>query len=313
MKSLSKPFSLLFPGQGCQYVGMCRQLLQKSPLFTSIIDEASSILGINLGKLLQSSDIAELTLSINAQPLVVATSYALYRLFSEKFQNANPSCIVGHSLGEITALIAANAMSFTDGLCYARARGQLMHQAVLQQLGFAAVVVDVDKKKLATVVDDIKVNAPIAISGFNSPKQFTVVGSAVALKSLSKHIDKLGGESIPFKMIPMKADAPFHSELMCGLLPEIEALLQTITFKKPSIGVWSTVSAKKVTSAKNIYKNLRDQLVQPVRWTQTLNSLCDSPVQQLIDLGPNKILYNLVREDKSMPIAFAFDNYIDRV
>ncbi|MCK4258166.1 MAG: ACP S-malonyltransferase [Halanaerobiales bacterium] len=304
-------FAMLFPGQGSQYKGMCKELIQDSPVAAEIFEEANSILDFDIRSLILNGNLPELTLSENAQPAVVIGSYALYRVFEEE-TGIIPSCAVGHSLGEISALIAAGSLSFSDGLTYVRKRGKIMHSAMEEKRGGAGIVVDLEVNALNSIVESIQANGYVIISGYNSPKQFIVAGERTALQELDKEVDKQGGEFIPFRMMPMKADAPYHTDLMTFLKPELEEALQNIRFKKPKFDIWSTVTGQIIQSTDAIKEILCNQLVLPVRWNQVLKEMCNSEITLLVDIGPKQIIRNFIKENPELPTSLSFDNEEDR-
>lgn len=304
-------FAITFPGQGSQYIGMCQKLIQEYSVAADVFEEANRVLEFDIRSLILNGNLVELTLSENAQPAVVIASYALFRVFEQEIGKM-PFCAAGHSLGEISALIAAGVLSFSDGVTYARKRGKLMHRAMQENKGRAGIVVDLDVDILQEIVDSIAPDDYVAISGYNSLKQFIVAGQQSALLRLEKEVVKEGGEFIPFRMMPMKADAPYHSLLMSFLKPEFEEMLQTLTFNQMNFGIWSTVTGQLIESADGISEILSHQLVLPVHWNQVLNRMRDSGVELFIDIGPQSINRNLIRENPELPPSLAFDEEEDR-
>ena len=307
----NRKFAILFPGQGCQYVGMCNTLIQNFPIAAAVFEEASDLLEFDLRSLVLTGNISQLTLSENAQPAVVAASYALFLVFKELVGVA-PLYVAGHSLGEITALIAAGALNFSDGILYARKRGELMAKVVQEKIGGAGVVLDLKVDNLINIINIVAINDYIAISGYNSPRQCIVAGTDAALLSLENRVDEQGGTFIPFKMMPMKVNAPYHSKLMAHLNPHLAKILEKITFRDPSIKIGSTVTGDIISSGSFITKILYDQLTLPVQWHQILKKMSAVGIELLIDIGPQEIMRNLVSEDLSMPPCFSFDNQLDR-
>lgn len=304
-------FALLFPGQGSQYIGMCRDLIQQFSVAARVFEEANDRLGYDLKSKILEGRLEELTLSEHAQPAVVTASYALYRVF-EQLTEAAPSYAAGHSLGEISALIAAGAISFADGVSFAKFRGALMHRALQDKKGRAGIVVDMEESVLQEIVDSIMPNDYVTITGYNSPKQFIVAGNQTALKDLDKAVDQAGGEFIPFRMMPAKADAPYHSGLMMYLKPEIEEALQKLSFRQPKFPIWSTVTGKQLEPGPSLAHFLSEQLVKPVYWNQALGRLYEAGVKLFIDIGPQQITRNLVKENPKLPECLSFDNDTDR-
>ncbi|GAA0365694.1 ACP S-malonyltransferase [Bacillus horti] len=303
--------ALAFPGQGSQYIGMCNKLMMDFSVVNQVFEEANQALDSDLRSLIKNGKLEELTLSEHAQPAVVTASYALYRVFEEQ-TGLTPFCAVGHSLGEISALIAAGAMSFSDGVRFARKRGEIMHRAMQEKKGRAGIVVDLEEAALMSMINTICLDDYVAITGYNSPNQFIVAGHQTALQRLDKEVATEGGELIPFRMMPMKADAPYHSQLMTYLQPDIKQTLQKIDFNHTKFDVWSTVTGRIIEPTDHIADILGDQLVQPVYWNQALSKINAQEVELIIDMGPQQITRNLVRENKTLPTCLAFDDEGDR-
>ena len=304
-------FAMLFPGQGSQYLGMCGALIKSSPEAARVFERASSALGFDIADMIANAPMKVLTQSENAQPAVVAASYALFEEFMREI-GARPQCLVGHSLGEISALVCSGSMSFEDGMRFALARGRLMQRALSDDKGFAGVVTDIAAEAVCRAAKRASANGYVAISGYNSPEQIMVAGVREASKSFDDEIDKAGGQFIPFRMVPMKADAPYHSRLMRYLVPEFVGLVDDIELKAPAYPVWSTVTGWRIKSSSELRSILVKQITSPVLWSQALGRLRNRGVDMMLDIGPNKIARNLVRENARLPVAYAFDDEADR-
>ncbi|OBY80241.1 hypothetical protein BBG47_07520 [Paenibacillus sp. KS1] len=300
-----------FPGQGSQYSGMCHSLMEEFPIVQEVFEEASDVLNLDLQDLLLNGSLEELSLSEVAQPTVVTASYALYRVW-EKQIGLVPFGAVGHSLGELSALIAAGALPFSDGVRLARERGRLMHRALQEKKGRAGIVVDIDVDTLTDIIESVRSHDYVTISGYNSPSQFIIAGHQTALLKVEDDVVEAGGEFIPFRMMPMKADAPYHSALMDYLKPEFEACLQHVTFSPTKFDVWSTVTGKIIEPADNLAAILAHQLVTPVYWNQVLEAIHEAGADLFVDIGPNQITRNLIRENTRLPQSLSFDDQADR-
>lgn len=303
--------TLLFPGQGCQYIGMCRDIMVQFPQTREILEEANAYLGYDLGSMIMEGNMKELTRSDNAQPAVITASYILYLAYNTLAYH-KPSYMVGHSLGEISALVATGAMDFGDALVFARKRGKIMQRALEEQIGRAGVVVDVPQRVLENMIHQVSRDHYITLSGYNSPEQWVVAGTKEALYQLDELVDQEGGQFIPFRMIPMKADAPYHSSLMEPYRWELEEALDKVVYHEPTIPVVSTVTGQVIDSKEEIGYLLSHQLVKPVLWNQVLTGIRDEGIELMVDLGPSKIMKNLVEENKSLPTCLGFDYEEDR-
>lgn len=302
---------VLFPGQGSQYIGMCRDVLNNEPEAKRIFAEASEALGYDLGALIMEGTLEQLTDSVHAQPAVVTASYVLFDSFVRS-TGLVPDYAIGHSLGEISTLAAAGAMPFADAIRFTARRGELMHRAIQEQKGRAGLVVDITQAELEEMVNNIRQTDYVTISGYNSPRQFVVAGTANGLRLLDDNIDQTSGEFIPFRMMPMKADAPYHCELMRFIQPELDELLAGITFSTPRFSICSTVHGELIQGPGDIAKVLSHQLLQPIRWNQALAHVHQLGATVWIDVGPGESIRNMVAENTALPVGYSLDNPQDR-
>ncbi|WP_458460220.1 ACP S-malonyltransferase [Paenibacillus sp.] len=301
----------LFPGQGSQYIGMCSDLLNSEPEANQIFAEASEVLGFDLRALVMEGTLNQLTVSEYAQPAVLTASYVLFDSFVRR-TGMTPDYAVGHSLGEISALVAAGALRFADGIRFTARRGALMHRSIQEQKGRAGIVVDLDQAELEDIVCSIRQTHYVSISGYNSPKQFVIAGTAAGLRLLDEKVDHCGGEFIPFRMMPMKADAPYHSELMQFIQPELDEMLAEISFSAPVFPICSTVQSELIRVAEDIPKLLSSQLLQPIRWNQALTRVQSLGATVWIDIGPGQSVRNMLAENMALPAAYSLDDPQDR-
>lgn len=301
----------LFPGQGSQYIGMCCDVLNKEPEANHIFAEASEALGYDLRALIMEGTLEQLTASVHAQPAVVTASYVLFDSFVRR-TGLIPEYAIGHSLGEISALAAAGAMRFADAVRFTARRGELMHRAIQEQKGRAGLVVDITQAELEEMVKTIRQTEYVTISGYNSPRQFVVAGTANGLRLLDDNMDQTGGEFIPFRMMPMKADAPYHCELMQFIQPELEEMLAGITFAAPRFSICSTVQGELIQGPEDIAKLLSHQLLQPIRWNQALAHVHQLGATVWVDVGPGESVRNMVAENTALPAAYSLDKPQDR-
>lgn len=300
-------YVLLFPGQGSQYKGMYSRLQTLYSGTKELFREASDVLGFDLARLVENESMANLTASENAQPAVITASYALFQAFSLNVKKA-PLAAAGHSLGEISACIAAGSMAFSDGIRFVRKRGEIMTGAVKDRQGGAGIVVDFEESRLERLVEMVRARDYITISAYNSPRQFIVAGSKEGLKALEKELDRVDGQLIPFKMIPMKADAPYHSSQMEYLKEDLMEALEGIEFRTPKFPIWSSVTRTLQTDASSLRKNFEKQLTTPVYWNQVIKQISRSGADCFVDIGPGDTLRNLVQEDPALGKSFAFDS-----
>lgn len=299
----------LFPGQGSQYVGMCQHHLEANKAASKWFAIASEVLGLDVARLIREGTLQQLTKSELAQPLVVLASYCNFAaLVKEK--NELPAAAIGHSLGEISAYVCAEAISLEQGLRFAKLRGELMERAVIERKGHAGIAIDITKELLEQQIQNLQQQHVIVISGYNSRNQFIVAGEKEALRKLDASIDQLGGQFVPFRMMPMKADAPYHSPLMAFVQDELDQLVEQLVIRNAAFPILSTVTVECVEKTNQIRHVLKQQLLTPVYWTQALEHPFINSGLQLIDVGPNQVMHNLVVEHNQEKKCYAYDEKV---
>lgn len=304
-------YVLLFPGQGSQYIGMCAEIIKRFKGARSAFTEASEVLGEDILALVMNGDMRTLTSTVNAQPAVVTAGVALYRAFCEEFGSQRPFAAVGHSLGEITALICSGALSFSEGIGLVRERSKIMQEVLNDKTGMSGLILDVPLEKLEEIMERVNKEQYAAISCYNSPRQFVIAGVKEAYHLIDEEIDHTEGEFVPFKMIPMKADAPYHSKCMEPMKERMEKLFQKITVANMQFSVISTVSGSVYQNSDDVRNNLVNQLAMSVLWTQVLESLIPNS-NLMIEIGPGVTMRNLVLENKKLPMTLSYDAEEDR-
>lgn len=300
-------YVMLFPGQGAQYLHMCCHLYEKSVETRKIFETASQILGYDLWDMIENGDMKTLTKSKNAQPAVLTASFALYHHFIKMYEK-KPEIVVGHSLGEISALVCSGSILFEEALSFVKRRGELMEEAFLKKLGFSGIVTNLSQKNLEKVIMELKEEGYVAITSYNSPNQFMVGGVRKIEKLLDDKIEEWGGQYIPHRMIPMKVDAPYHSKQMNVFQKDFEEIVQGIHFFAPSIPVFSTVCKDFIQNTEEISRWLVKQISSPVLWNQAIEEISKKNYDAYIDIGPNRIMKNLIEENPKILPVFGADN-----
>ncbi|ALR99835.1 hypothetical protein ATZ33_00075 [Enterococcus silesiacus] len=303
-------YGLLFPGQGSQYTRMNQLAQCDKKIVDSLLEEASDILNLDLKKELSEKTMKELTQSEIAQPAIVVLSHALFLDFMQRTQQ-KPTVLLGHSLGEISAYLASESLTFSEAVAFAQNRGKLMASTDDELKGSASLVVDILPELLEELIRECNSTENLMISGYNSEKQSIVVGQEEELEQLEKLVESQGGQIIPFRMIPMKEARPFHSPFVTMKLDKLREIVETLTVAQPKVTVYSTVSGELVSNEKEIKANLIKQLVSPVLWLQGLKKVSKMDVSYLIDIGPNKIMRNLVFENSFKISSLAYDDIED--
>jgi [acyl-carrier-protein] S-malonyltransferase len=298
--------AFLFPGQGSQYIGMGKNLCEKYEAARKTFEEADEALGFKLSKLCFSGDIAELTLTKNAQPAILTTSVAMFRVLQEK--GITPEYMAGHSLGEISALTCAGAISFVDAVRLANKRGMFMQDAVAEGKGAMAAVNTRDIQMLKEVCEESAEGEIVGISNYNSFVQQVISGDAGAVNRV---VSKLEEKDIKVKLL--NVSAPFHSPLMQPAADRFVEELKNCKFQKPMCQVIANVDAKPYANENEIADKLIRQIVSPVRWTDTMTYLKKAMVRYCVEVGAGHVLKNLMKTNVSDLKTFTFDTEAEEV
>ncbi|MDP4180247.1 MAG: ACP S-malonyltransferase, partial [Bacillota bacterium] len=274
--------ALLFPGQGAQYVGMGKNIYQDYKIAKHLFDEANDVLGFDLKSLCFDGDLTELTKTENAQPALLTTSVANFKVF-RKVTEVSPSFLAGHSLGEFSALVCAKAISFSDALKLVRKRGELMSKA--SQGGMAAVM-GLEESKIKDACRKISSDDSfVVVSNNNAPDQIVISGHKAAVSKAEEVLSGLGG-----KVKILNVSAAFHSPLMKEAAEEFKSILTAISFNIPSWPVVSNVTGRPLTDAVALKDELFEQLISPVQWQLSMSFMKENNIDTFIDIGPGQVV-----------------------
>lgn len=287
-----KKLGVVFPGQGSQTVGMLADIAAEYPLVQQIYKEASDILAFDLWRLVKEGPAEELDKTTHTQPALLAASYAIWRIL-HSHHSYKPSLLAGHSLGEYSALVCAEAISFADGVRIVAARGQFMQEAVPAGQGGLAAIVGLDDNTVRTICEQVTQGTTDVLSpaNLNSQGQVVIAGH---LTALNKGIDlaKQAGAKIA-KLLPVSV--PSHCVLMKKPADKLAQLLATIPIQKPRIPVINNVDVTVYESPESIRDGLTHQLYMPVRWREIMQTFINQGVNYIIECGPGRVLTGLTR------------------
>jgi [acyl-carrier-protein] S-malonyltransferase len=279
--------AFIFPGQGSQYVGMTRDFLEADPDSRAFLEHADRTLGITLSTICSSGPEESLRQTEYTQPAIFVHSI----LVARKIRHLKPDMVAGHSLGEYSALVAAGAIGFEDGLRLVRLRGQLMQKSGTEQSGTMAAIVGLDPAILEEVCREASLAGVVQPANFNSPGQVVISGSTGGVRKAIE-LARAKGAKLAKELVVSGA---FHSPLMesarDGL---IEGLAQT-EFRDASIPVYANVTGEPVIRAAEIKELLSLQLTSPVRWEQSVKNMARDGADLFCELGPGKVLQGLVK------------------
>ncbi|MDR1550944.1 MAG: ACP S-malonyltransferase [Hungatella sp.] len=295
--------AFVFPGQGSQYQGMGMELYKKYPFVRNLYEQASALTGIDMENLCFHSDMEILTQTDNAQLAIFITSYAAFRVFME--MGVEPSFLSGHSLGEITALTCAGAITFEDAVEIVKVRGNLMQKAGSYVDGTMAAIRGIkveELKEMCNAYLDL-----ICISNYNSKDQFVISGDRGAVGKVTDTVRSKGG-----KCTLLKVSAPFHSPFMKEAAKEFTKELKKYRFYELKYPVISNVTSKPYEGQDDIVEKLSRHLTNPVQWMGVMDYLLEQKIEFVFEFGPGKVISTLINKHSGKRMAFSYDEADDR-
>jgi [acyl-carrier-protein] S-malonyltransferase len=297
-----RQLSVVFPGQGSQSVGMLSGLSSKFSEVRLTFDEASEVLNYDLWDLVKHGPDSELNKTVHTQPALLAASYAIWKIITTCSTSQGafaPALLAGHSLGEYTALVCANALSYQDAIKLVAARGEYMQEAVLNGEGGMAAIVGLDESSVSAICEDAKSNENEVLSpaNFNSIGQIVIAGHMTAVKKAVLLAKERGAKLA----VLLPVSVPSHCQLMKPAAERLSALLETIPIQNPVIPVISNVNVTCYDNAQSIRDGLTQQLYMPVRWVETILYFVKNGTTDIFECGPGKVLTGLnKRIDKNL-------------
>jgi len=293
MKLNTENIALIFPGQGSQFVGMGYDLANQFNLCRDIFKQADKILGFELSRILWEGPPEALNDTINTQPALFVHSIAALRLFENEFPDIKPVFIAGHSLGEISAMVAAGSFSFEDGLKLVRRRGELMQEAGVISPGGMAAILGMDVRTLEEVCSEASdENGTVQIANDNCPGQIVISGDKSALERAMVGAKEKGAR----KIRPLAVSIAAHSELMVNAQKEFNNAIKSIdSFRDSDVPVISNVKAVPLTATNDLQQDLLAQLTSRVRWTESVQYMLSHGVSTFIEIGSGNVLTGLLK------------------
>lgn len=280
---------LLFPGQGSQYVGMGKKLSESSPAAKAVLERADAALGFSLSDMLYNGPEDKLTRTDNTQPAIFTVS--LMAMEVVKSAGVSFDFVAGHSLGEYSALCAAGAFSFEDGLKLVRLRGTLMAQAGDKSPGSMAAILGLEADKLGAVLADASSAGVVVAANYNSPSQIVISGSVAGVQAAAKLAETAGAK----KVVMLAVSGAFHSPLMEFAVAGLKEGLAKVAIKAPSVPLISNVEAQPVSDPEATRSLLLRQLTSPVRWVESMQAALALDAKEALEVGPGKVLMGLAR------------------
>lgn len=309
-----KNVTLLFPGQGAQYVGMGKDLLDH-PAAQKVFEQAASALDFDITQIMFEGPEEELVLTEFTQPAIVTHSVALFEILKEKLneREINIKQVLGHSVGEYSALVAAGSLTLVDALKAVNKRGQFMQSATPEGVGAMYAMLRVPSEKIDEACAAVSTDSEkVMCANYNEPTQTVISGHAPACERAVKWLeDNYEGR---MRAMPLKVSAPFHSSLMLPAQENLAKYLNEISIQENKVDYIANIHAKRIvtgTSSQVIKSNLVEQVSGSVLWSQSISSLTEDKV--FIEVGPGKVLAGLNKKINKELSTFSMDNNLERL
>ena len=274
----------MFPGQGAQFPGMAKELYDSNPTAREMFERANEILGFRITDIMFNGTTEELKQTKVTQPAIFLHS-VIQAKCSPDFR---PDMVAGHSLGEFSALTAAGALDFEDGLCLVAIRARAMQKACEAQPGTMAAIIALATEKIEAICADI--DGVVVPANYNCEGQIVISGTVEAVTEASERMKEAGAK----RALILPVGGAFHSPLMQPAADELAEGIESVCFKKPVCPIYQNVTALPVTDPAEIKRNLLAQLTSPVKWTQTIVNMVADGADSFIESGPGKVLQGLV-------------------
>tara|TARA_Y100001936_G_C16054017_1_gene659715 strand:+ start:33 stop:914 length:882 start_codon:yes stop_codon:yes gene_type:complete len=289
----------IFPGQGAQYPEMGLELYNNSNLAKDLFEKANVLLEFNITEIMFGGSVEDLKQTKVTQPAIFLHSVILSKTLGDNF---NPDMVAGHSLGEFSALVANNTLSFEDGLRLVSARAKAMQKACDNNPGTMAAVLGLENNIVEEVCKGI--DGIVVAANYNCPGQLVISGEIQAINLACEKLKESGAR----RALVLPVGGAFHSPLMEDAKQELEDAIKNTVFNKPICPVYQNVSAEAVSDETKIKENLISQLTSPVKWTQSVEKIIQDGGNNFIEIGPGKVLQGLVRKINSNVEASSISN-----
>ena len=289
----------IFPGQGAQYPEMGLELYNNSDLAKDLFEKANVLLEFNITEIMFGGSVEDLKQTKVTQPAIFLHSVILSKTLGDNF---NPDMVAGHSLGEFSALVANDTLSFEDGLRLVSARAKAMQKACDNNPGTMAAVLGLENNIVEEVCKEI--DGIVVAANYNCPGQLVISGEIQGINLACEKLKESGAR----RALVLPVGGAFHSPLMEDAKQELEDAIKNTVFNKPICPVYQNVSAEAVSDETKIKENLISQLTSPVKWTQSVEKMIQDGGNNFIEIGPGKVLQGLVRKINSNVEASSISN-----
>lgn len=287
----------VFPGQGAQFTGMGKDLYDNSAEAKALFEKANEILGFDITKIMFEGSAEELKETKVTQPAIFLHSTILAKVLGDDFK---PEMVAGHSLGELSALVANGTLAFEDGLQLVYKRALAMQKACEAEPSTMAAILSLEDNVVEEICEATE--GVVVAANYNCPGQLVISGAVDAINKACELATEKGAR----RALVLPVGGAFHSPLMEPARAELAAAIEATTFNTPSCPVYQNVTASAVTSPEEIKENLIAQLTAPVKWTQTMNQMIADGCEEVIEVGPGKVLQGLFKKvDRKFPTSSA--------
>ncbi len=284
--------AFVFPGQGSQAVGMGRELAETYPIAKETFEQADAALGFSLSQLMWAGPADALNDTVNTQPALYVHSVAAWRTFGVHYPDFKPAAFAGHSLGELSALTASGALSFSDGLRLVRTRGELMQRAGELNPGGMAAILGVDIPTLDRVCAEASTSGEIVqVANDNGPGQVVISGHKAALERAMSGAKAAGAK----RALPLQVSIAAHSPLMASIQPEWNAAVDACVIGNPQIPVIGNVHAGAMLASDELRADIKAQMQSRVRWTESVQRMLAKGIQACVEAGSGEVLLGMIK------------------
>ena len=286
--------ALIFPGQGSQYIGMGKDFFDSSEVSRSIFDNLDETIGKKLSEVIFNGSDEELSKTTNSQPAIMSVSIAILKEINARglLNNKKIHSVAGHSLGEYSALVANNSLSFEDSVKLLIVRSEAMQKSMPIGTGGMAAVLGKSEEETQIIIDKLKAHGKLFIANDNAEGQIVLSGEISAIDNLCENSKTLGIK----RAIKLSVSAPFHCELISEASSILELELKKFSFDQFSYPLYSNVTAEK-TDSSNVKSLLSKQVINKVRWRETIQNMIRDKVETFIEIGPGHVLTNLLKRN----------------